>query len=216
MILTTLLDIFNKYYYSYIFITNIFITNIFISNIVKKILYFISLNRPQKMEGDNKINTSKTIEQEELKKQESNLESKGEMVYLRVYDMSKGMARILSKQIVGFQVDGVWHTSIETYGNEYFFHGGLVVQKAGTTMFNPCVDRVLLGSTNCSKEVLEDFFISCESTWNEKTYDFFDNNCNNFTNWLANFLVGKDIPNYILELPKKVKNCENFRRFFGI
>ncbi|ELA41912.1 uncharacterized protein VICG_01096 [Vittaforma corneae ATCC 50505] len=168
---------------------------------------------------DNKdvCSTTQNMEKEELNTRlDASSRVNSEEVFLRVYDLSKGMAKILSLQILGFQVDGVWHTSIEAYGNEYFFHGGLVVQKAGTTMFNPCIERVSLGSTSCSQDVLEDFFRSCESNWNENTYDFFDNNCNNFTNWLANFLVGKDIPSYILDLPKKVKGCENFRRFFDI
>ncbi len=169
------------------------------------------------MENEKISTDTKNIEQEKIEAIKSeDKKVNEEEIFLRIYDISKGMAKILSMQILGFQVDGVWHTSIEAYGNEYFFHGGLVVEKAGKTVFNPCIDRISLGKTSCSKSILEDFFVSCGENWNEKTYDFFDNNCNNFTNWLANFLVGKDIPRYILDLPQKVKKNENFRRMFGI
>lgn len=162
-------------------------------------------------------NTVQNVEKDELKADVNDTNSEhGVEVFLRIYDLSNGMAKALSQQMIGIQVDGVWHTSIEAYGREYFFHGGLVVQNAGTTMFNPCVERASLGYTNCSLEALDDFFRSCESSWNERTYDFFENNCNNFTNWMANFLVGKDIPRYILDLPKKVKGNEKFRQLFGL
>ena len=37
-------------------------------------------------------------------------------------------------------------------------------------------------------------------------YDLFDNNCNNFTDEAAKFLVGKGIPEYITGLPKEILN----------
>ncbi|KAM0680381.1 hypothetical protein GINT2_001439 [Glugoides intestinalis] len=147
---------------------------------------------------------------------ENVIKNQQEEVFIRVYDLSKGMAKILSPQLLGVQVDGVWHTSIEAYGNEYFFHCGLAMQKAGTTHFNPCIERVSMGYTSSTRDELEEFFKNSAANWNEKTYDFLENNCNNFTNWLANFLVEKDIPSYILDLPKKMKNCENFRKLFNL
>lgn len=38
------------------------------------------------------------------------------------------------------------------------------------------------------------------------TYSLFTHNCNNFTEEVAQFLVGKSIPQYILDLPKEVLN----------
>lgn len=135
-------------------------------------------------------------------------------VYLRVYDMSNGMAKTFSKQLLGIELDGVWHTSIEIFGREYFFHSTLRSEMIGVVSFGQLVDRIHLGQTDCSKLSFEEFFNSCYSAWNERTYDLLENNCNNFTNWLANFLVNKDIPEYILSLPQKVKNCENFKTLF--
>ena len=37
-------------------------------------------------------------------------ESQGEVVYLHIYDLSNGLARALSQQFLGKQIDGIWHT----------------------------------------------------------------------------------------------------------
>lgn len=137
-------------------------------------------------------------------------------VFLRTYDLSRGMAKILSKQLIGIQVDAVWHTSIEIFGKEYFFHGGLMILPAGSTPFNPHIERMLMGETLCTEEELETFVNLSRETWTDKNYDIFENNCNHFTNWLANFLVEKDIPREILDLSKKMKENENFKKLFNI
>lgn len=135
-------------------------------------------------------------------------------VYLRVYDLSHGMAKVFSKSLLGIEIDGVWHTSIEVYGKEYFFHSSLRAERVGECVFGSFVERIDMGSTECTQESFEEFFQSCDSAWNERTYDFLENNCNNFTNWVANFLVNKNIPDYILSLPEKVKNNERFKQMF--
>ncbi len=73
----------------------------------------------------------------------------GEPVYLYVYDLSQvssfipfmhidhtaidaarfhndqGMARIMSRQMTGTQIDGIWHTAIVVYGIEYYYGQGI-------------------------------------------------------------------------------------------
>ena len=46
-------------------------------------------------------------------------------VRLRVYDLSQGLARQMSAQLVGQQFDLIPHTGVEVYGLEYFFGGGV-------------------------------------------------------------------------------------------
>lgn len=134
-----------------------------------------------------------------------------EEVFLRIYDISNGMAKLISPQLLGFQIDGVWHTSIEIFGNEYYFHNGLNIRKAGTTPFNRCIERVSLGFTDCTQKNLAEFLECGKGTWQPEAYDIIENNCNNFTNWLSNFLVDKSIPDHILDLPKKVKDTDFFK-----
>ncbi|KAI5170073.1 desumoylating isopeptidase 1 [Pancytospora epiphaga] len=144
------------------------------------------------------------------------IEIKNEEVFLRVYDLSKGAAKVLSKQLLGFEIDGIWHTSIEIYGNEYYFQNGLMIQTVGTTPYGSFVERISLGHTNCSRASLEEYFELSRNHWTPESYDLFENNCNNFSNYLTDFLLQRSIPSYILELPKKVKESPAFKQLFGM
>jgi hypothetical protein len=42
-------------------------------------------------------------------------------ITLYVYDITNGLARALSPQFLGYQIEGVWHSSIVVYGIEYYF-----------------------------------------------------------------------------------------------
>ncbi len=42
-------------------------------------------------------------------------------LYLYVYDLSKGMAKQFSALFLGKHFDGVWHTGIVAFGQEWFF-----------------------------------------------------------------------------------------------
>ena len=48
-----------------------------------------------------------------------------EKVTLLVYDITAGLAKSMSKAIVGQQIDAVYHTSLIVYGREYFYGGGI-------------------------------------------------------------------------------------------
>ena len=52
-------------------------------------------------------------------------------VKLLVYDLSRGMASQMSEQFLGQRIDGIWHTGVEVFGNEYFFGGGIQCVRAG-------------------------------------------------------------------------------------
>lgn len=46
-------------------------------------------------------------------------------VHLLVYDLSNGMARQMSMALLGFQLDAVYHTSIELDGTEWVYDSTL-------------------------------------------------------------------------------------------
>ena len=57
-------------------------------------------------------------------------------VQLRVYDLSRGLAKQLSLAMLGRQVDGIWHTGVLVHGLEYFYGGGVQpVTPCGTALF---------------------------------------------------------------------------------
>ncbi|OWA54248.1 hypothetical protein BV898_18659 [Hypsibius exemplaris] len=44
-------------------------------------------------------------------------------VKVHIYDLTKGMARQFSQMFIGKHLDGVWHTGVVAYGQEFFFGG---------------------------------------------------------------------------------------------
>ena len=56
-------------------------------------------------------------------------------VRLHLYDLSQGMARAMSAQLLGKQLDGVWHTGIVAFGQEFYFGGGIQCGTPGHTHF---------------------------------------------------------------------------------
>lgn len=139
----------------------------------------------------------------------SNIEAETSFeVRLYIYDLSKGLAKALSTVFLGKQLPGIWHTSIVSYGREYFF-GAMGIESCGageTILGDP--DQILtLGNTELPYSLfLEYIFALGESSYKPQTYDLFKHNCNNFTQEVAVFLTGKSIPQEILELPDEILN----------
>lgn len=52
-------------------------------------------------------------------------------VKLYVYDLSNGLARQLSLQMTGRQIDGIWHTSVVVFGKEVFYGQGISITAPG-------------------------------------------------------------------------------------
>jgi PPPDE putative peptidase domain len=52
-------------------------------------------------------------------------------VQLYVYDLSNGLARQLSLQMTGKQIDGIWHTSVVVFGQEIFYGQGISITAPG-------------------------------------------------------------------------------------
>lgn len=128
-------------------------------------------------------------------------------VQLAVYDLSNGMAQQLSQAILGQRIDGIWHTGILVYGREYFFGGGIQSLPIGSfTTFNGLrpVETVDLGETTKSQAEFEQFLRSIRHRFTQATYDLINNNCNNFSNEVAIFLIGRGIPSHIVDLPRIV------------
>ncbi|KYN35593.1 PPPDE peptidase domain-containing protein 2 [Trachymyrmex septentrionalis] len=137
-------------------------------------------------------------------------------VELYIYDLTKGMAAMMSQILIavvnlqflfaGRQLDGIWHTAIVAYGREYFFGpaGIQSVRPGGTELRDP--QRVeKLGETYLPYSVFLEYINGLgTSTFAPGTYNLFKHNCNSFTEEVSNFLVGKGIPKYILDLPEEI------------
>ena len=90
------------------------------------------------------------------------------------------------------------------YGNEYYFGGGIQHCTAGTTPYGNPIKVVDLGVTHLPKDVFEMYLQEISPRYTAEAYSLLTHNCNNFSNEVAQFLVGSTIPDYILNLPNEV------------
>ncbi|EGD92263.2 hypothetical protein H113_00161 [Trichophyton rubrum MR1459] len=127
-------------------------------------------------------------------------------VILYVYDLSKGLARDLSRPLTGVQIDAIYHTSIVLDGTEYFFGRGIQQAAPGSTHHGQPMETINLGRTDLPLDMISEYMESLAETYHESSYDLFLRNCNNFTHDLAMFLVGKGIPDHIRNLPETFLN----------
>ena len=127
-------------------------------------------------------------------------------VLLYVYDLSQGMARQMSMQFLGIQIDAIYHTAIVLNCTEYFFGQGIQMCRAGMSHHGRPMQTLNLGQTDIPLEVIEDYLGALRETYSAASYDLFAHNCNHFSHDFAQFLVGRGIPDHITSLPRQVLN----------
>lgn len=81
-------------------------------------------------------------------------------VHLLVYDLSQGLARQMSMGLLGFQLDAIYHTSIELDGREYVYDGNVVAITPGSSHLGQPMQRLPLGNTELPMEVIEPYLDS--------------------------------------------------------
>ncbi|KAG5919006.1 hypothetical protein E4U42_006632 [Claviceps africana] len=125
-------------------------------------------------------------------------------VHLLVYDLSRGLARQMSTALLGFQLDAIYHTSIQLNGREYVYDGGIIAITPGSSHLGQPMEKLHLGTTKLSMDIIEEYLDSLRPIFTLEAYDLFRHNCNNFSDSFANFLVGKGIPDHIVKMPQAV------------
>ena len=128
-------------------------------------------------------------------------------VVLRIYDMSRGMAKAMSMAVIGRQVDGIWHTGLSVYGREYFFGQAARFDQSGlqsatpqeaAASFGMVPTELVLGTTAIPEDLFEDFLREVGPQFTGQTYNVLNHNCNHFTQAAAEFLTGSGIPDHIV------------------
>jgi hypothetical protein len=127
-----------------------------------------------------------------------------EHVKLHLYDLSQGMAAMMSAPLLGKQIDGIWHTGVVVFGREYYFGGGIQCGAPGGTHFGRPLRTIDLGETHIPEDLFETFLIELSPRFTAQTYNLLRWNCNNFSDEIAHFLVGVGIPRHIVDLPNEV------------
>ncbi|KAK7002115.1 PPPDE putative peptidase domain-containing protein [Favolaschia claudopus] len=122
-------------------------------------------------------------------------------VQLYIYDLSNGLAKQLSAQLTGRQIDGIWHTSIVVYGKEVFYGQGISTALPGRSHHGQPLQVVPLGETAIDEATWEEYLQDLKDHYTAEKYHLLDFNCNSFTNDCAGFLTGGSIPAFVKDLP---------------
>ena len=139
---------------------------------------------------------------------------KKEIVKLRVYDLSNGLAKQIAPSL-GFNIEGVWHTSVEIFEKEYYFQDGIISVHPGSTHYGIPLKILKIGETRLTFDIFDDYIESIGHKYNGSTYNLMLNNCNHFSNDATLFLCSKAIPEYILNLPEIVMSSPAYHAFIA-
>ncbi|KAF9111166.1 hypothetical protein BGX27_005307 [Mortierella sp. AM989] len=112
----------------------------------------------------------------------------------------------MSLGFVGRQIDAIYHTSVVVFGREFYYGQGIMSSIPGSTMHGQPMERVDMGETEIPQEVFMEFMDNMRETYTAEAYHLLDNNCNNFSNDVCQFLVGRPIPSHITSLPADFLN----------
>lgn len=125
-------------------------------------------------------------------------------VELYMYDLSNGMATTLAP-ILGKIFDGLWHSSVVVFGQEYFFNGDLVHITPGETLYGSPAKILPIGRTTCTKFALHRFLADdLRKVFNRSSYNALCNNCNHFADHMCMYLCQRHIPDHILQQPEEI------------
>jgi len=114
------------------------------------------------------------------------------------------MARALSGDLLGTSLEAVYHTGVVVFQKEYWFGHGLQCAPESTTQtqFGAPLRVVDMGTTEVDETMFEEFLAEASSRFTPETYNLLRWNCNNFSDEATRFLVGRSIPQEILDLPE--------------
>lgn len=66
----------------------------------------------------------------------------------------------MSMPLLGFQLDAVYHTSIELNGHEYVYDGAIIAIAPGSLHLGQPMQRIRLGATSLPMDVIEEYLDS--------------------------------------------------------
>jgi hypothetical protein len=126
-------------------------------------------------------------------------------ITLRVYDLSKGHAKLYSIDNLGIYLEAIWHTGIKIGDTEFYYDKNGVVSSSSSNAekrFGACIKEVEMYTSKRTIDEIKEFTESYKTIYGN--YDLFENNCNHFSNNLLSFLSGNTIPQEILDMPQKI------------
>ncbi|XP_046959659.1 uncharacterized protein LOC124529791 [Vanessa cardui] len=129
----------------------------------------------------------------------------GVPVDLYIYDLTNGLASVLSPAILGRQIEGVWHTSVVVFEREYFYGGAGVTSCApGSTQLGAPHQVMRLGTTFVPFPVFNEYIQGlATTTYTAGAYRLLEHNCNHFSDEVSQFACGARVPEHIVAQPQR-------------
>ncbi|CAE7468213.1 desi1 [Symbiodinium pilosum] len=118
-------------------------------------------------------------------------------VELYYYDLSKSFASVLSPVLLGQYEEGIWHTSVGVFDQELYFFGYILTCYPGQSAFGQPRKSLHLGHTLRTVEELNEEIKRVYFDYRPDLYDAFDHNCNDLSNHMVQFLLGRSIPDSV-------------------
>ncbi|CAK0910412.1 unnamed protein product [Prorocentrum cordatum] len=125
-------------------------------------------------------------------------------VELYLYDLSRSMAHVLSPVLLGRHENGVWHSSVVVHGTEFYYYGTLRLADPGTTEFGEPTEVVDLGVTLRSSAEVDEMLDKLDAEFQPEKYDVFRHNCNDLSDKLVLYLLGRHIPDSVRLLTERL------------
>lgn len=103
---------------------------------------------------------------------------------------------------------GIYHTGVEIHGREFAFGGhdqastGVFCAKAKTVQGAVFREQIPIGHIQMDQRALRLHVAELSTKWPGNEYDPFKRNCNHFTDFLCQDLVGEDAPAFINRFTK--------------
>lgn len=127
-------------------------------------------------------------------------------VTLYVYDLSNGMSKLMSQQLVGKYVEGIWHTAVVVFNKEFYYQSGVQFDPPKQTMFGKPVKEIHMGETELLEQEFFELLEEIKPDFAPDKYHVFQNNCNHFSNEILQLLLDKQVPEEIMNQSKEFEN----------
>mmetsp|Transcript_157840 Transcript_157840/g.294411 ORF Transcript_157840/g.294411 Transcript_157840/m.294411 type:complete len:365 (-) Transcript_157840:20-1114(-) len=140
--------------------------------------------------------------------------SGGQDVKLYLYDLTGGVAKALAPTLSSWMPtedskysEGLWHSAVVVFGQEYFFNGQCVHFQPGETGWGKPTKVLTIGHTSRQQKDLHQFVVDeLKPIFTKDSYDVLELNCNHFSNRICEFLCGRHIPDDVLNQAQRLAN----------
>ena len=130
------------------------------------------------------------------------------LVFVYVYDLTKGLSDVLSPILFGSRIKRIYHTSIVVFDTEYFYTSrGIVTCRPGTSVLEAPDSKIAYGHFFLNRIDIADWLAQAKtSTFSSEKYSLLEHNCNTFSELFLYRLIGASLPEAIKYQVAEISN----------